>query len=124
VNLSTARVFVRDLSAAHDFYARTLGLPVKAGGPAAGYSVFGAGNCQLVVEPVSLEAPHDEQVLVGRFTGLSFTVPDIHAKHRELLARGVQFSGEPELQFWGGTLATLRDPGGNELQLVQEPHAA
>jgi len=124
VNLSTARVFVRDHSAAHDFYANTLGLALQAGGLAAGYSVFGAGNCQLVVEPVSPEAPQDEQVLVGRFTGLSFTVPDIHAKHRELLARGVEFTGAPELQFWGGTLARLRDTAGNELQLVQEPHAA
>jgi catechol 2,3-dioxygenase-like lactoylglutathione lyase family enzyme len=105
------------------WHTGTLGLPVQAGGPAAGYSVFGAGNCQLVVEPVP-DAPADEQFLVGRFTGLSFTVPDIHAKHRELQARGVQFTGEPELQFWGGTLATLRDPAGNELQLVQVPHAA
>jgi len=123
MNLSTARVFVRDLPAAHAFYGATLGLPVQAGGPDAGFCVFGAGNCQLVVEPVPPEAPQDEQVLVGRFTGLSFTVPDIDAKHRELVARGVQFSGTPERQFWGGTLVTLRDPAGNELQLVQMPHA-
>ena len=68
--------------------------------------------------------PSDEQALVGRFTGLSFTVPDIHAKHRELVDRGVHFTGQPELQFWGGTLATLRDPAGNELQLVEMSSAA
>jgi len=124
MNLNTARVFVRDLSTAHDFYGRTLGLPIQAGDSEAGFIVFGAGNCQLVVESVAPDAPADEQVLVGRFTGLSFTVPDIHAKHRELVERGVHFTGQPELQFWGGILATLRDPAGNELQLVEMSSAA
>ena len=26
-----------------------------------------------------------------------------------------------DLEPWGGTLATLRDPAGNEIQLVQPP---
>lgn len=124
MNLSTARVFVNDQAVAHDFYARTLGLPVQAGGPNLGFSVFGAGNCQLVVETVPDDAPEEERALVGRFTGLSFTVPDIVAHYRELTQRGVYFTGEPELQVWGGTLATFRDPAGNELQLVQLPNAA
>jgi catechol 2,3-dioxygenase-like lactoylglutathione lyase family enzyme len=34
---------------------------------------------------------------------------------------GVAFTGLPEQQSWGGILATLRDPAGNELQLVQRP---
>jgi lactoylglutathione lyase len=29
------------------------------------------------------------------------------------------FKGVPEKQFWGGTLVTLRDPAGNEVQIVQ-----
>jgi uncharacterized glyoxalase superfamily protein PhnB len=47
----------------------------------------------------------------------------LHEKYRELAAAGVEFSGEPEKQFWGGILATLRDPAGNELQIVQQPTA-
>jgi uncharacterized glyoxalase superfamily protein PhnB len=39
----------------------------------------------------------------------------------ELSALGVAFTGLPEQQDWGGILATLRDPAGNELQLVQQP---
>ena len=58
---------------------------------------------------------------MGRFTGLSFPVEDIHAKYRQLSAAGVEFSGEPERQYWGGWLATFKDPSGNGLQLVQQP---
>jgi len=86
-----------------------------------GFCVFGAGPCQLVIEPVTPDAPQEDQGLVGRLTGLSLTVSDIHAKHRELRARGVSFIGEPERQFWGGTLATFCDSAGNEIQLVEHP---
>lgn len=41
-----------------------------------GYCVFDAGNTQLVVESVPPDAPEEDQVLVGRFTGLSFAVAD------------------------------------------------
>lgn len=123
MNLNTARVFVRDIKTAKAFYANALGLPVKAEGLAHGYCVFSAGNSELVVESVAPEAPQEDQALVGRFTGLSFQVDDVHKKYTELSAKGVQFSGLPEQQFWGGTLATLRDPDGNELQIVHRPAA-
>lgn len=121
MNLDAARVFVRDLAEAHRFYADALGLPVEAGSPDAGYLVFGGGSIRLVVEPVPSEASEEDQALVGRFTGLSFRVRDIRATHATLTARGVLFTGKPELQPWGGTLATLQDPAGNELQLVEYP---
>src|SRR5688572_15760515 len=122
MNLSTARVFVRDIHAAKRFYAQALGLPVRADGSSNGYCVFG-GVTELVVEVVAADAPHAEQVLVGRFTGLSFAVPDAQAKYEELSAAGVPFSGLPERQVWGGILATFSDPSGNELQIVQRPVA-
>jgi len=119
MNLSTARLFVRDMAVAKHFYADTLGLRLVAGNLEHGYAVFNAGSLQLVVESVSDDAPDEEQILVGRFTGLSFAVPDVQQTYRSLVAAGVQFTGEPEKQFWGGTLATFKDPAGNELQVVQ-----
>jgi catechol 2,3-dioxygenase-like lactoylglutathione lyase family enzyme len=113
MNLNTARVFVRDLAGAREFYGRTIGLRLKAG-----YCVFDAGNCELVIESVAPSAPQDEQALVGRFTGLSFLVPSVHVAHQDLVAKGVVFTGPPERQHWGGTLATFRDPEGNEFQIV------
>lgn len=119
MHLSAARIFVRDVAEAKRFYTEVKELPLKADGSEHGYCVFDAGGTQLIVEAVVSDAPADDQALVGRFTGLSFATEYIHIKHEELLSRGVQFSGGPELQFWGGWLATLKDPAGNGIQLVQ-----
>jgi predicted enzyme related to lactoylglutathione lyase len=124
MELNAARIFVKDLESAKNFYSATLGLVVKADGSEYGYCVFKAGSIDLVVESVADDAPEEDRVLVGRFTGLSFTVQDIEAKQQELAARGVRFTGLPEKQSWGGILATLQDPSGNELQIVQHPAAA
>jgi catechol 2,3-dioxygenase-like lactoylglutathione lyase family enzyme len=121
MNLNTARIFVRDIARAREFYGLTLGLRLRAGG--SGYSVFDAGNCELVIESVAADAPADEQALVGRFTGLSFRVPSVHVAHQDLVGKGVRFTGPPERQFWGGVLATFSDPDGNELQIVQRDPA-
>lgn len=124
MELTTARVFVRDIDSAKRFYSSKLGLLLKADGSQYGYCVFKAGSTELVVEAVADDAPEEERMLVGRFTGLSFTVQDCGQKHRELVALGVPFTGAPEKQAWGGILATLQDPSGNELQIVQHPTAA
>lgn len=121
MQLRTARIFVSDLPGASRFYEEILGLPLKANGSEQGFCVFDVGATSLVVEHVDADAPVEDQVLVGRFTGLSFDVADIHSKVRELSTLGVAFTGLPERQGWGGILATLRDPAGNELQLVQQP---
>jgi len=121
MQLHTARIFVRDLADASRFYEEVLGLPLTADGREQGFCVFDAGPMSLVVESVEEDAPAEDRMLVGRFTGLSFDVADIQSKYRELSSLGVAFSGLPEQQQWGGILATLRDPAGNELQLVQQP---
>lgn len=119
--LASLRLFVRDCAAARDFYRDQLGLPLTADGSRQGWCTFDIGGATLVVEAVGPDAPEDEQVLVGRFTGASFGVADIHAAHAELQQRGVFFAGPPEQQAWGGWLATFEDPAGNQLQLVQFP---
>lgn len=119
MNLNTARVFVHDIVRARAFYADALGLGLHAHDLSQGWCVFNAGNCELVVEAVPGDAPAEEQALVGRFTGLSFLVPNIHVAHQDLKARGVVFTAAPERQHWGGTLAAFRDPDGNQFQLAQ-----
>ena len=96
MELNTARVFVNDIEAAKRFYSSQLGLPLKADGSPYGYCVFKAGHTELVVEVVPDDAPEEDRVLVGRFTGLSFTVKNASEKHRELVALGVRFTGVPE----------------------------
>jgi predicted enzyme related to lactoylglutathione lyase len=121
MELNTARVFVRDLVAAKQFYEEKLSLPLKVDGSAYGYCVSKSGSVELVIESVPDDAPEEDKVLVGRFTGLSFKVQDAAAKHQQLQALGVPFTGMPERQFWGGILATMQDPSGNELQICQLP---
>ena len=44
------------------------------------------------MEAVSPETPAEDKALVGRFTGVSFAVHDIHAEHQCLTERGVTFT--------------------------------
>ena len=119
MRLAAARIFVSDLSPAIDFYTTLLG-PPTAVDPGI-YAVFNANTADIVVETVPADAPPDDLALVGRFTGVSFAVDDIDDTFERLQASGVRFTGGPELQAWGGRLATCIDPSGNELQLVQYP---
>jgi catechol 2,3-dioxygenase-like lactoylglutathione lyase family enzyme len=123
MNLNTVRIYVRDIERAKVFYANALGLKLKVDGAARGHCIFDAGNCELLIEAVPTDASPQAQALVGRVTGLSFQVPNVHMAYNEFKAKGVEFIVPPRLQFWGGTAATLRDPEGNELQLVHRPAA-
>ena len=118
MRLAAARIFVSDLSPAIGFYTTLLG-PPTAVDPGGTYAVFNANTADIVVETVPEDAPPDDLALVGRFTGISFAVDDLDDAYERLQASGLRFSGEPEIQAWGGRLATVVDPGGNELQLVQ-----
>ncbi len=48
-------------------------------------------------------------------------VDDIHGEHARLASEGVEFIRVPEQEHWGGWVATLKDPDGNILQLLQFP---
>ena len=93
MKLHAARLFVYNLAAAQNFYVEVLGLSLVAGSAATGYCVFDAGHTQLVVEAVQPDAPEEDHALVGRFSGLSFSVTNVRARYAELQARGVYFAG-------------------------------
>ncbi len=50
---------------------------------------------------------------------VNFYVTDIWSASRDLKARGVVFTREPEQESWGGWIATFQDPDMNTLQLLQ-----
>ena len=119
MKLSAVRIFVSEMEPAKRFYQERLGLRLTHDGSAYGYCTFESSGIHVVVEAVPSDAPEDEQGLVGRFAGLSFGVGNIASEYARLSALGVEFTGTPEKQSWGGWLATFRDPAGNELQLAQ-----
>jgi len=119
MRLGAARVFVRDIVKAKEFYEGQLGLAVEGFSSESGYCAFDTGPTKLILESIASDAPTDDQALVGRFTGLSFPIDDIKGAQERLVSLGVKFSGLPEKQYWGGWLSTFNDPDGNGLQLVQ-----
>lgn len=119
MKISAARIFVRDIQMAKDFYSK-LGLEVEHYDIDFGVCIFKTGETKLIIEVVPETAPEEEQVLVGRFTGFSFATNDIQEDYKTLKSNGIHFIGEPEQQYWGGWLATLIDPSKNGIQLVQE----
>jgi catechol 2,3-dioxygenase-like lactoylglutathione lyase family enzyme len=121
MNISAVRLWVTDINAAKTFYRDTLQLALTNDWSEHGACVFTAGSITLVVEAADAQTSADEGGLVGRLTGISFAVADIHAEVARLKARGVRFDHEPEQQYWGGWLAWFKDPTGNVLELVQNP---
>lgn len=120
MRLAAARLFVTDLDRSLTWFRALLGADPTAGSPSEGFVVFDVG-ADLVIEEVGDDSEIPATELVGRFTGLSFAVTDVAAAIARLKDREVRVIGEPELQSWGGTLATIADPDGNQLQLVQYP---
>jgi catechol 2,3-dioxygenase-like lactoylglutathione lyase family enzyme len=119
VRLAAVRIFVTDLARSTEWFRDLLGNEPTAGAAASGYVVFDIG-ADLVLETVGADSDIAAEVLIGRFTGISLAVNDIAAALLGL-ADAVDVVGEPELQSWGGTLATIADLDGNQLQLVQYP---
>jgi lactoylglutathione lyase len=117
-SFNAVRIFVDDLDRACRFYRDVLELDEKSTGP--DWAVFDIDGQTAVLEAVAGDDP--ECALVGRLLAVSFTVDDIDAAYRNLVARGVSFPAPPQMQPWGGILAFPRDPDGNILTLVGRRH--
>lgn len=119
--INAVRVFVPDLAAVRGFYRDQLGLAEAFADDHV--LVFKTGTADLIVEAANPDDA-EEAALIGRFVGVSFTVPDVQAAYDALTAKGVRFDAGPEKQPWGATLAHVLDPAGNVLTLVQLPDGA
>jgi methylmalonyl-CoA/ethylmalonyl-CoA epimerase len=111
---------VHDLERATAFYRDTLGLPLLF--TAGGMAFFECGGVRLMLaRPEKPEFDHPSSVLY-------FSVPDIAGAHRQMLAGGVRFEGEPHLiakmpvyDLW---MAFFRDSEENLLALMSEVASA
>lgn len=115
--LNAVRIFVTDIPQAQAFYCEKLGWEPTAIEPGK-FLLFKVGNVDLVVECVKGDI-QAEQTLVGRFTGVSFSVADLAAIYASLSAKGVEFVQKPEKQPWGGTIASFVDGDRNGITLVE-----
>lgn len=108
---------VRDLRGAVTFYRDVLGLPLLFEAPPRLAFFDCAGQRLMLGEPEDGEAPRGNSVLY-------FSVPDVHAAHATLVARGATFVDAPHLvarladrEIW---MAFLRDPEENLLAIMAE----
>ena len=108
---------MRDLDAAVAFYRDALGLPLLFTAPP-GLAFFDCAGLRLM-----LARPEGDTAPNGNST-FYFTVPDIHAAHASLSARGVPFVDAPHLiarmpdhELW---MCFLRDPEQNLIGLMSE----
>ena len=119
-NVGWVQIFVSDMDRAVDFYADTLGIDVR--NRSAEFPEFVELATQGTILALNSEPPEGKDV-IGRFTGITLTVPDIEGAYRSLSGEGVRFSGPPAKQPWGGTMTSLFDPDGNEISLLGMPQA-
>ncbi len=111
-DLSFTITSVDDLERATNFYRDVLGLRVAYATP--GWVQFDTHGAALVLHP-RLGQQKDGQ---GNTTHAAFRVDDLIAEYKRLTDRQVKFYAPPaEADF--GKHATLLDPDGNEIDLVE-----
>ncbi|RSM89609.1 glyoxalase [Kibdelosporangium aridum] len=134
ITTSSTQLWVHDQDEALRFYTEKLGMEIRAdvtmpemgdfrwltvGWPT--QQEFTLVLMAIPGEPVMDAATaEDVRTLMSKgFAGTLFlTTDDCHRSYKELLARGVEFTEEPEERPYGIDCG-LRDPSGNSIRLTQ-----
>ena len=98
------------------FYRDRLGLTPRSSKP--DFINFDWGGVRLSVSVHDRVSGHSRdpfRIMVN------LAVDDIRAVHARLREAGVVFTRPPEVEEWGGMVASFLDPDGNLLQLMQLP---
>lgn len=120
MKIGFVRVFVTDLKKSLDFYSKILGMEIDYTDEK-NWAQFKSGeDVSLAIEKCDPNYTEHGSKLVGRFVGVTLMVDDLQKEYDQLSKKGVEFTGHPEKQPWGGTLAHLKDLNGNVLTLMQE----
>lgn len=108
---------VADLDRAVTFYRNTLGMTFLFQAPPS-LAFFDLDGIRLLLDVPAKAQPHNYSSIIY------YKVPDIHAAHQALTARGVPFEQDPHLvakmpdhELW---MAFFRDPDSNLLALMSE----
>jgi predicted enzyme related to lactoylglutathione lyase len=117
-NFAGASIWSEDLNNLVPFYRDVLGLKVVLDSP--GYVMLGADSQGVPSLALSTHSDvHGRNADPARHM-VAFNTDDIQADWQRLKAAGVEFIQEPTPQEGGGlTIATLKDPDGNLVQLFQ-----
>ena len=109
-------IWTQNLDQMVAFYRDILGLPIRS--HHGDFVNFELGRVRLNLGLHDrVEGPSKDPYRIM----VHFEVADIRAEHAKLTQLGVEFIRPPEQEGWGGWVATLLDPDGNILQLLQFP---
>lgn len=98
-----------------DFYVKKLGLK-------AAHSCQTCAVLELGGQRLTMQANPQAKTDLGETAPVSFglSVGDVSGLHKSLAKDGVRFSAAPKQEEWGATTASLLDPDGNRVTLIQE----
>ncbi|MBS1700846.1 MAG: VOC family protein [Armatimonadetes bacterium] len=132
--LSHAPIFVKDQDSAYDFYVNKLGFEVRTDAKMGEFRWLTVGpktqpDFEIILMPIrSPMAQEGSAELLEKLQEMGtlgagvFQVDDCRATYEDLKAKGVQFRGEPEEQFYG-IEAIMVDDSGNWFSMTQhKPH--
>ena len=134
MKISTTQLWVHDQDEALAFYTDKLGMEVKSDvtlpemGNFRWLTVGPAGQEEIAITLMAIPGPpvmDDEtaaqvrELMSKGFAGTVFlTTDDVRSDYKDLKARGVEFTEEPEERPYGIDTG-FRDPSGNHLRLSQ-----
>ena len=114
--LRTAIYFVTDMDKARDWYVAALGIPPYF--DELFYIGFNVGGYELGLHPAQKDAPLTGGVAV--YWGVS----DVATTYQTLIAAGAAPYEEPNDVGGNITVAAVKDPWGNVLGIIDNPHFA
>jgi predicted enzyme related to lactoylglutathione lyase len=109
-------IWTENLDRLNEFYTQTMGLKPHSIRP--NFVNFEWGDMRF---SIGSHAEVKGQTAEPYRIMINFYVTDIQIAYQTLKDRGVEFTRPPEQEHWGGWVATLLDPDGNMLQLLQQP---
>ena len=101
------------------FYVEVLGLVPRSDRP--NFVNFELGDQRLTITVHSeLAGPTTDPLHMM----INLATSDIHSDHAAAVDAGARSMRPPEQESWGGIVATLVDPDGNIVQLLQLPESS
>ena len=112
-HLSYAVIYANDMERSTAFYRDLLGIPVDYA--VEGWTQFKSQGAALVLHP---KLEHQKNQTSGGAVHVTFRLEDLDAEYARLIARSVRFLAPPAKTGFGKH-ATLFDPDGNQIDLIE-----
>ena len=115
LKLNALRIPCKNLAEAEVYYLNMVGWQKTFGSIDEGYIGFDLSGITVILEPEEVD-----EFECGRYLGFSVSIENLDQFHLDACDRGVEFTGPPERQDWGGTMTHICDCSGNTFTVVEQ----